>query len=139
MTSHSISMELAEETADALPDELERPPSEIAFIRCIDRLEETIETETRVLKSCARIDFEALNMRKTHALLEFTRVARNMPARPSEITRQRLAGLVQKLAANTEILEQHLLAMQEITDLIVTCVRNDHSDGTYSRKGAPRR
>jgi hypothetical protein len=113
--------------------------SETAFIRCIERLEEMIEAETRILKSCARVDFEALNLRKTHALLEFTRVARNAPPQASELSSRKLARLRERLAVNTEALEQHLLAMQEIASLVVACIRNDDSDGTYSRKGATRR
>lgn len=117
------------------------PPSlaEIAFIRCVERLEDLIDAETQVLRSCARIDFEALNLRKTHALLEFTRVARNLPPRASGLAQQRLNRLVEKLGSNTEALQLHLHAMQEITCLIVESIRSDESDGTYSRKAAPRR
>lgn len=113
--------------------------SETAFVRCIERLEEMIDAETRILKSCTRVDFEALNLRKTHALLEFTRVAKNSSLQATERSSRKLARLKERLAANTEALEQHLLAMQEIANLVVACIRNDDSDGTYSRKGAPRR
>lgn len=120
-------------------DESPASTADTAFIRCIQRLEEMIETETGILKSGARIDFEALNLRKTHALLEFTRVARNLPPQTSAQAQIRLRALGERLAANTQVLEQHLLAMQEITSLIVDSIRNDESDGTYSRKGAARR
>lgn len=127
------------ETAEASDKAALTPASEAAFIRCIERLEEMIDAETRILKSCARVDFEALNLRKTHALLEFTRVARNMPAQTSEPARRKLARLCERLAVNTEVLDQHLRAMQEIANLIVDCIRSDVSDGTYSRKGAAHR
>lgn len=123
------------ETETASPQAI----SDAAFVRCIERLEEMIDAETRILKSCARVDFEALNLRKTHALLEFTRVAKNSPPHATEAASRNLSRLRQRLAANTEALEQHLLAMQEIANLVVACIRNDDSDGTYSRKGAPRR
>jgi len=113
--------------------------TDIAFVRCVERLEELIDSETRILKSCSRIDFEALNLRKTHALLEFMRVTRNMPPQTSSIAQLRLADLVKRLGANKDVLEQHLHAMQEITALIVDSIRKDESDGTYSRKGASRR
>jgi len=120
---------------------METPASsaDLAFIRCVERLEELIDAETGILKSCERLDFESFNLRKTHALLEFTRVARNLPSRASAQARRRLGELVEKLAANTEALEQHLQAMQEITGLIVESIRRDESDGTYSMRGAARR
>lgn len=129
-----------DETNECDDEHESAPPSmDIAFARCVERLEELIETETRILTSRARIDFEALNLRKTHALLEFTRVARNTPPQSSPEARERLSRLAHQLAGNAEILEQHLQAMQEITNLIVDSIRNDDSDGTYSRKGVARR
>lgn len=124
---------------DDMANTLLTPASEIAFVRCVERLEEMIDAETRILKSCSRVDFEALNLRKTHALVEFTRVAQNTPLQTSELARRKLSRLSERLSVNSEALEQHLRAMQEIVSLIVDCIRDDDSDGTYSRKGAPRR
>lgn len=122
----------------ALPAPAGVDPSHAAFDRCLDRLEELISTETHMLRSGAHVDFDALNQRKTHALLEFTRVARALaPGAPP--SRRRLAALRNALGANTEALDQHLRAMREITRLIVDTIRNDDSDGTYTMKGTARR
>ena len=106
--------------------------AEDAFFRCVDRLEELIEGETLTLRSCAPVDFDSLNLRKTHALLEFTRVARAMPPSISAEAEQRLKVMRAKLTANADILERHLQAMLEITGVIVDSIRSEDSDGTYS-------
>lgn len=134
MTSPPLSNELAMAPPALRTDE----PYHAAFDRCLERLEELISTETHMLRSGARVDFDALNQRKTHALLEFTRVARALkPGAPP--SQGRLAALRDALGANTEALDLHLSAMREITRLIVETIRSDDSDGTYTMKGATRR
>jgi hypothetical protein len=113
--------------------------AEIAFIRCIERLEELLDGETETLKCCVSVDFEALNLRKTHALLEFTRVARAMPTRISSLAEERLSRLRKKLATNAEILEQHVQAMLEITGIVVESIQSEDSDGTYSVRRSSRK
>jgi hypothetical protein len=123
--------------ASSLTDFLVAPSQ--PFIRCVERLEGLIEAETRILKEGQRVDFEALNMRKTHALLEFTQVMKNASQESIAQARERVDNLQKLLFANTEALERHLQAMQEITMLIVESIREDESDGTYSIKGIGRR
>jgi hypothetical protein len=131
----SSSPSLIEET---LSEEPLVAPS-LAFTRCVERLARLIDAETRVLKSGERVDFEALNFRKTHALLELTQVSKNASQESFAQAREGIDNLHKLLAANTEALERHLQAMQEITMLIVESIREDESDGTYSVKGMARR
>jgi hypothetical protein len=123
--------------AQTLDDRAAEPGQ--AFVRCIERLERLIEAETSLLKSGQIVDFETLNLRKTHALLEFTQASRNASRECVSSARGRVEALHKLLAANTEALERHLQAMQEITMLIVTSIREDDSDGTYSFKAMSRR
>ncbi len=106
--------------------------SQDALRRCIDRLREIIESETRVLKQGGHVDFDALNQRKTHALLEFLQVSRTAsPQSATQITDQ-VRSLQKLLSENAQLLERRLQATQEITNLIVHHIRESESDGTYS-------
>lgn len=105
---------------------------EDAFSRCISRLHEIIEAETLVLKEGKRLDFDALNQRKTHALLEFMQVSRTAPADSVAHAAGRIRDLQRLLAENSQLLERRLQATQEITNLIVHHIRESESDGTYS-------
>ncbi|MEK4035347.1 hypothetical protein WOC76_06890 [Methylocystis sp. IM3] len=103
-----------------------------AFFRCIGRLKEIIEAETGVLKEGKGVDFEALNRRKLHALLEFMQVSRMAAPRAESLTTDRMRDLQSLLTENAQLLERRLQATQEITDLIVRHIRESGSDGTYS-------
>lgn len=103
-----------------------------ALARCIDRLRDIIQAETRILKQGGHVDFDALNQRKTHALLEFLQVSRTAP--PQSVTQigERIQSLQRLLSENAQLLERRLQATQEITNLIVHHIRESESDGTYS-------
>ena len=55
---------------------------------------------------------------------------------PSQDVMARLVGFRRKLAANETLLQRHLRAIQEVTDIIVKVMREHESDGTYSRAHA---
>jgi hypothetical protein len=125
-------------TIQALVDVVDR--SHLAFIGCIERLEELLDRETRGLKICARIDFEDFNLRKSHALLELSRASRSLTPGTSAMIKTRLVSLQAKLAENSLLLEQHLGAMREIAAIMIRTIEMDESDGTYStRSSADRR
>lgn len=115
------------------------PPPGLAFLRCIDRIESLIATETQILKSGAAVDFDMLNLRKSHALMELLQVTRSAPEGTLSLTQGRVERLRELLAVNAEALQQHLLAIRAINELIVECVRREESDGTYSIKNLGRR
>jgi hypothetical protein len=103
-----------------------------ALTRCIERLREIIESETRVLKQGGHVDFDALNQRKTHALLEFLQVSRTAPPQSAAEITDQVRSLQKLLSENAQLLERRLQATQEITNLIVHHIRESESDGTYS-------
>jgi hypothetical protein len=112
----------------------ENNPTRLAFIGCVDRLESLIEKETEALKANAVIDFEDFNQRKTHALLEFSRVSRAFGAPASRAIEVRLERLQSRLAENSVLLETRLRAMKEIADIMIRTIEKAESDGTYSTR-----
>jgi len=121
-----------EATHDSLPDIELSDASQDALTRCIDRLQDIIEAETRILKQGGPADFDALNQRKTHALLEFLKVSRTASPRAVTQAAMRIQTLKGLLSENAQLLERRLQATREITELIVRHLRESESDGTYS-------
>lgn len=111
-----------------------------AFARCIDRLQEIIEAETRILKAGGRIDYDSLNLRKTHAFLELLQLSKNAPPEKLACSAERIRTFHARLLENAEILEKRLRAVQGIAAIIVERIRAEESDGTYTvrRNRSPR-
>lgn len=103
-----------------------------AFSSCVDRAERVIRAEMETLKRGGKIDFDALNQKKSHALLELLRVSRGMTADMTPHASQRVNSLQKLLSDNTELLAKRLQATEELTRLIVQDIRESESDGTYS-------
>lgn len=110
-----------------------------AFSRCIDRVETVIRDEMRTLRKGGRIDFEALNQRKAHVLLEFLRLSKSVTAKNAGQSSQRLRSLQKLLGENSDLLAVRLRATEEITGIIVRHIRDSESDGTYSIRSAETR
>ena len=66
------------------------PASMIAFEDALDRLEETIDRETATLEAHHSADLDEINRRKSHSLLELTRMTRTLPATADQRLRRRL-------------------------------------------------
>jgi len=113
--------------------------AETAFLRWIERLEQLFEAETTALRGGGAIDFESFNAKKNHALLEFMIVSRNMPDNVPDAAAAGLARLRAKLVKNAEMLEQHLRATSEISNVMIKTIQAEQSDGTYSGKSILRR
>jgi hypothetical protein len=117
------------------------PPAPSALAAALDRLEETVDQENAALDAHAAIDLEDLNRRKSHSLLELTRLARGIPALDDALVQARLQRLRDKLARNHRALEFHMAAVREIADLMLGVLGEAESDGTYGmtrRTGAAR-
>lgn len=102
----------------------------------LDRLEETLEEETRALAHRRSLDFEEINRRKSRSLLELTRAIRSLPDAPDGARQGGLAGRLSRLRAgleaNQDMLRLHLSAAQEIAALLGREMGEAESDGTYS-------
>lgn len=97
---------------------------------CVMRLAEVVRLETQLLKAGGAVDFDALNRRKSHALMEFTQVARGVTDAPQLVAQ--ISELRLLLAENAEILDRRLQATREIAMLILEQARKSESDGTYT-------
>ncbi len=113
--------------------------SHLAFLSCIDRLEQLVESETQALKAFGPINFEESNGRKTRALFEFLRASRSVQAQAPATIRTKLTSLQAKLAENASMLDQHLSAMREIAGIMIRTMEMAESDGTYSGRSPYRR
>jgi len=99
----------------------------------IQRLEEVIEQETTALRSGASVNIEAFNVRKSQALLELTRLLRQVQGGPpNEQLVKRIGSLQSKLAVNRAVLKMHLEAVREISSTLADAIREADSDGTYT-------
>lgn len=105
-----------------------------AFIGCIERLEQLIGRENEALQSPTPIDFEDFNVRKTHALLEFSRASRAFAGPGSEAIESMLVNLRERLTENRSLLDRHLRAMREISSIMIKTIEAAESDGTYTNR-----
>ena len=104
-----------------------------AFVSTIERLEQVIDLETKVLNEHKSADLREFNYRKSHGLLELNRAILALGDMAStEEVRQCLTGLRAKLDKNRLVLRTHLQAVQEIAAIITRVIEEDDSDGTYS-------
>jgi len=126
---------MADEAQDVTLSVVRRadPQFDFALADSIRRLEIVVDEEAAALTSRGPIDFEAINRRKSHSLLELTRLSRSAAGSAAAAALEpdfaRLAG---KLARSRELLQLRLSASQEIAELITDAMREAESDGTYS-------
>lgn len=125
--------------ADVAISEAALDPSEIALLRCIDRLEEVLRRESRQLRDRQSVDFDRCNDRKAYALFEFSRLVRAIGRTPPVIVFRRLEELQAQLMENEQLLAQNVRALGEIADLLVNIISAESSDGTYSAPRGPGR
>jgi hypothetical protein len=111
--------------------------SEAALMRWIERLEALLEAETSALLRGQKIDFEGFNAKKNHALRDFMVLSRSIGAATPPL-KMALERLDRQLTRNGEALKQNLQAASEISKLLISAIRAEESDGTYSRRSSLR-
>ena len=102
------------------------------------RLEDIIDQESTAIETHQPADFLDINRRKSHSLLELTRLTRQLPAGGEPRLKDRLVNLRAKLDRNYSVVGLHLRAVREIADLMVDALSEAESDGTYGM-AQPRR
>jgi hypothetical protein len=110
-----------------------------ALLTCIQRLEELLEQENAALREHRDADLPECNRRKSRALLELTRISRAIPSSAIEPgARAGIARLRENLIRNRDLLQIHINAVRQVSDLLARVIAENESDGTYSaqRHGA---
>lgn len=117
----------------ASPSRRVDPQFDFALADAIRRLELVVDEEAAALTTRQPIDLDGINRRKSHGLLELTRLSRSLAGRAaaSDLAPD-LARLAAKLERGRALLRLRLVAAQEIAGLITDAMRAAESDGTYS-------
>jgi len=103
------------------------------LMKSLDRLEETLELETKALLAHDLSNLEEFNRRKSHSLLEISRLVRTTEKAALDLrATERLQKLKLKIEQNQEILERHMRAVQEVSNIITHAIQRADSDSTYS-------
>jgi hypothetical protein len=102
----------------------------------IERLLQALDEESEQIASGKRVDYEALNLRKSQGLLELTRLAPMAAgAEATPALQTALQTLRAKLEANQRLLKVQLSAARKVSDIIAHAIQEGQSDGTYSAHG----
>jgi len=103
------------------------------ILASIDRLSDCIEAETQALREGAREGLDHFTHLKNVGLLDLTRAMRLIgTGEPPRIIISRLNLLRLALEDNRRLLSLHMVAAQEIADLVSDALEESASDGTYS-------
>ena len=124
------------EPGQALAEEPAENPTLKPVVRAIQRLEDVIDTETRLLLEGGNPDLADINSRKSRGLYDFNKAIKKAASAAEPATMKRLQPLLdslkQKLEKNCEALQLHLRAVGELADLIRGARETQEADGTYS-------
>ncbi|MEP1206271.1 MAG: hypothetical protein ABJM29_16950 [Rhizobiaceae bacterium] len=114
------------------PAEISQPGQQSSLHTVIARLGTFIELETEQIQSEKNFDFGASSEKKSRLLFELNRASRGLDF--SQLDRAvltELARLKRALARNEARIKAHLSAVKEVSDLMVTILKNEEADGTY--------
>lgn len=109
-----------------------------AILICIHRIDELLDEEMRLLDHGSLDELERINIRKSHLLAEFSRLAPHPSADLSSEINLRLDSCRLKAERNFEALGTYLRAMEDLNQLILEHLRKEESDGTYARPNPTR-
>jgi len=109
-------------------------------VRAIQRLENVIDTETRLLLEGGNPDLAEINSLKSRGLYDFNKALTKASGLTEPATMKGLQPLLdrlkQKLEKNCEALQLHLRAVGELADLIRGALETQDADGTYNMQSA---
>lgn len=114
---------------------------EAVLTQAIQRLEAILAGETNALRVNAGVNLAETSNRKNQSLLELSRISRGVdPRTVTPALKEKLDVLRWRLDENSRVLQLHMTATQEISNLIARHMANADSDGTYgsSIKGVKR-
>jgi hypothetical protein len=109
-----------------------QPGQQSSLHTVISRLGTFIELETEQIQTDKKFDFGASSEKKSRLLFELNRACRGIDfAALDRSVLHELSRLKQALAKNEARIKAHLSAVREVSDIMVTILRNEEADGTY--------
>ncbi|MFD1695838.1 hypothetical protein [Roseibium aestuarii] len=107
-----------------------------AFSVALRRATDAVEAETACLRAGRHRDLKSFEHRKSQVLLDLSRLHASLPrGRKDGLVEERLRDLRRALSENMTLLDRHMQAVQEITDLLARTLLAADSDGTYAPQG----
>ena len=99
----------------------------------VARLEQVVDQESEALQESGSADLRDFNARKSQGLLELSRAARALDGKVAAAAGAPLRALRGKLERNAALLKTHLAAVQEVSSIMASALREADSDGTYAQ------
>jgi hypothetical protein len=112
-------------------------PAATALRTSLTRLLDLIDEENAVLRLHKIVSHAGFTDRKNQALRELSAARRLvLGAEITETCRPELQRLALALNDNATLLKRHIIAVGEVSDIIIAGLRDENSDGTYARNAA---
>jgi hypothetical protein len=119
-------------------DNAQKMPVDSAIQPALLKLIEILEEESAALQQPRVVSHANFTDRKNQALRDLMAARRvDEPVSAPTSCKPLLARLSTALRANATLLKLHIAAVGEISDLIISGLREAESDGTYSRGAHP--
>lgn len=106
--------------------------SEERILECVQRAIRAVSRETKALREEKNVDLRAHSDEKSRVLLELSRLTEMVDIKTlsSSVTSELLV-LRKLLDENQKVLQKHLEAVREITEVLSKAILAAESDGTY--------
>ncbi|MBY0226804.1 MAG: hypothetical protein K2Q28_13445 [Hyphomicrobium sp.] len=100
----------------------------------IDALLKIVEEETAAIRKSGVAEIETFSERKGQALMSFNRfIGAGLPSSLTNTCVSKLEVLRKALDVNRSLLQIHIDAVNEVSQIIVRCVQDSQADGTYAQ------
>ncbi|MCB1419321.1 MAG: hypothetical protein R3D65_09035 [Zhengella sp.] len=104
-----------------------------SILQVLDAISVCLDGETEILRNRRLSELQAYNTRKSRLLYELSRAINGNPGwKGIAGLRERLDELNEKLRANARSLQAQAMAVRSVADLVISEIRDNEDDGTYS-------
>nr|WP_320143787.1 hypothetical protein [uncultured Cohaesibacter sp.] len=129
-TGQSVDLAIAPDGASA--PQMQLPEIEERILECVQRAIRAVSMETKALREETGVDLRAHSDEKSRILLELSRLTDSLDVtRLSSSVTSELLVLRKFLDENQQVLQRHLEAVREITEVLSKAMLAAESDGTY--------
>lgn len=104
-----------------------------SILQVLDAISVCLDGESDLLRSRRLSELQACNTRKSRLLYELSRAINGNPGWQGIAgLKERLEELNDKLRANARSLQAQAMAVRSVADLVISEIRDNEDDGTYS-------